>query len=220
MIPGSAGSIEARYHSVPLKPQSPIVILVPPHPEQEGTMDHGVMYAMFRAFAAAGFNVLRFNFRGTGRSHGTFTNGEKEVADAAACLDWLQNKHPMASHCWVSGFSFGAYVALQLLMRRPECHHFAIVSPLTNLYDFSFLSPCPTAGVIFHGEEDEITPKESLVRFAYQISTQKKSYKVELKGLPQCDHSFTNQLPTLENNLREYVTNAIHVDGTSLAHTA
>lgn len=220
MIPGAEGAIEARYHGVPLRPKGPLVIIVPPHPEQEGTMDHPVIHTLFRAFASLEFNVLRFNFRGSGKSQGVFTNGEKEVADAAACLDWLQNKHSLSSQCWVAGYSFGAYVALQLLMRRPECQHFSIVSPPTNLYDFNFLSPCPAPGLIVYGENDEVVPKESVIRFAHQLSLQRRSHKIDLEGMAKASHTFEDQLPALESLVHKYVAKTLEHPGSSAAYAS
>jgi alpha/beta superfamily hydrolase len=67
-----------------------------------------------------GFSVLRFNFRGVGRSQGRYDGGVGEISDAASALDFLQAVNPNAQSLWVAGYSFGAYVGMQLLMRRPE----------------------------------------------------------------------------------------------------
>jgi uncharacterized protein len=213
MIPGAAGSLEARYHTVPGSVTAPIVLVIPPHPEQDGTMDHPVVHTMFRVFARMGFHALRFNFRGSGQSQGTFVpGGGGEVSDAASCLDWLQNKNPMASQCWVAGFSFGAYVALQLLMRRPESHEFVVLSPLANQHDFSFLAPCPAPGFVLHGELNERTPKEPVIRLVHQLSLQKRGHKVTLNIVPQADHAFTDKLPLVEALIQRYVTQALERD--------
>ena len=68
---------------------------------------------------------------------------KENLADAAAALDWLERENFDNSQCWVSGFSFGSLIAMQLLMRRPEINRFIAISPQPNVYDFSFLSPCP-----------------------------------------------------------------------------
>ena len=205
MISGPEGSLEASYHCSPMDPKAPMVILMAPHPEQEGTMEHAVMQALFRVFARLNFNILRFNYRGSGKSQGTFTNGEGEVSDAAACLDWMQNKNPNPAQCWVAGFSFGAYIALQLLMRRPECHSFVAISPLANMYDFNFLAPCPAPGLVVHGDMDEVTPKESVIRLTHQLSMQKRGHKIALHLIPGADHVFVNHLKSVENTVQEYV---------------
>ena len=114
-------------------------------------MNNPVAVQLFHLFMKRGFSVLRFNFRGVGRSQGEFDCGIGELADAATALDWLQSTNPAASQCWVAGYDFGAWVGMQLLMRRPETDGFISVSPPTNMYDFSFLAPCPASGLILHG---------------------------------------------------------------------
>ena len=106
-------------------------------------MNNKVVVETFNIFKENNFSVCRFNFRGVGRSDGEFDNGQGELADAAAALDWLERENLDNSQCWVSGFSFGSLIAMQLLMRRPEINRFIAISPQPNVYDFSFLSPCP-----------------------------------------------------------------------------
>ena len=110
----------------------------------------------FNSFMENNFSVCRFNFRGVGKSDGEFDNGQGELADAAAALDWLERENFDNSQCWISGFSFGSLIAMQLLMRRPEINRFVVVSPQPNVYDFSFLSPCPTSGTMIYGKKDEL----------------------------------------------------------------
>ncbi|RMF11106.1 MAG: alpha/beta fold hydrolase, partial [Alphaproteobacteria bacterium] len=116
---GSEGRIEGRYQ--PGKGENPpIALILHPHPQHGGTMNNKLVYYLFHSFARRGFSVLRFNFRGVGRSEGSFDNGIGELDDAAAALDWLQAINRDAPQCWVAGFSFGAWISMQLLMRRPE----------------------------------------------------------------------------------------------------
>ena len=88
-ISGPAGRIEARYHHNP-RPNAPVALILHPHPQFGGTMNNQVVYHLYYAFQRRGFSVLRFNFRGVGRSEGLFDNGPGELADAATALDWMQ----------------------------------------------------------------------------------------------------------------------------------
>ncbi len=81
-------------------------------------MNNKVVYAMYNAFAKRDFATVRFNFRGVGRSQGSYDRGEGELADAASALDWLQSFNPNCRAVWVAGFSFGSWIGMQLLMRR------------------------------------------------------------------------------------------------------
>src|SRR5919109_4872079 len=118
IINGAEGRLEGRFH-VSRVERAPIALVLHPHPQHGGTMHNKVVYATHQAFAQKGFSVLRFNFRGVGRSQGKFDRGEGELSDAAAALDWLQTWNPNAPQCWIAGFSFGAWIGMQLLMRRP-----------------------------------------------------------------------------------------------------
>ena len=82
---GPAGRVEGRYTAGPL-PSSPVALILHPHPKHGGTMNNKVVYSLFQAFAKKGFSTLRFNFRGVGRSEGSYDNGEGELADAAAAM--------------------------------------------------------------------------------------------------------------------------------------
>ncbi len=157
IFPGPEGRLEGRYHPQPLK-DAPIAIILHPHPQFGGTMNNRVVYNLHYAFHSLGFTCLRFNFRGVGRSQGEFDQGIGELSDAASALDYLQAMNPNAKHCWVAGFSFGAWIGMQLLMRRPEITGFISVSPQADRYDFSFLAPCPSSGLILNGLNDRVAP--------------------------------------------------------------
>ena len=122
-IPGPAGRLEAKYYKSK-KPTSPIALVLQPHPQYGGTMNNKVVVETFQTFMENDFSVCRVNFRGVGKSDGEFDNGQGELADAAAALDWLERENFDNSQCWVSGFSFGSLIAMQLLMRRPEINRF------------------------------------------------------------------------------------------------
>src|SRR5476649_2277196 len=172
LINGPEGRLEGRYHHAKT-PNAPIALLLHPHPQHGGTMNNKVVYTLFQVFVQQGFSVLRFNFRGVGRSQGTFDRGEGELSDAASALDWLQTYNANTRSCWIGGFSFGAWIGMQLLMRRPEIDGFVSVAPPANVYDFSFLAPCPSSGLIVHGSQDELVPEPSVAKLATKLSTQR-----------------------------------------------
>ena len=156
---GPAGRIEGRYHHNP-EHGSPIALILHPHPQFGGTMNNPIVHDLYYMFRDRGFSVLRFNFRGVGRSQGLFDNGAGELSDAAAALDWMQTFNKEAQTCWIAGISFGAWISMQLLMRRPEIDGFISVAPLAKHYDFSFLAPCPASGLFVNGQHDTVTPAE------------------------------------------------------------
>ena len=113
---GPEGRLEGRYHHSKIS-NAPAAILLHPHPQHGGTMNNKVVYSLYQSFVKRGFSTLRFNFRGVGRSQGVFDSGQGELSDAASALDWMQTNNPNAQTCWIAGFSFGAWIGMQLMMR-------------------------------------------------------------------------------------------------------
>ena len=203
IINGPAGRIEGRYLP-PKVVNAPIALMLHPHPQHGGTMNNKIVYTLYNLFAQRGFGTLRFNFRGVGRSQGTFDRGEGELSDAAAALDWLQTYNPDAPACWIAGFSFGAWIGMQLLMRRPEITGFISVAPPANLFDFSFLAPCPSSGLIVHGSSDEVVPSESVQKLVDKLSNQ-RDITVKYKSIPGANHFFTNKIEQMGNSVGAYL---------------
>ena len=172
IFPGPEGRLEGRYHPQKSK-DAPIAIILHPHPQFGGTMNNKVVYNLHYAFHEIGFTVLRFNFRGGGRSQGEYDQGIGELSDAASALDYLQTLNPNAKGCWVAGFSFGAWIGMQLLMRRPEIQGFISVAPPANMYDFTFLAPCPSSGLIINGTGDRVVPPSDITTLADKLKQQK-----------------------------------------------
>ena len=131
-------------------------------------------------------------------------NGQGELADAAAALDWLERENFDNSQCWVTGFSFGSLIAMQLLMRRPEINRFIGISPQPNVYDFSFLSPCPTSGLMVYGKKDELVPSEHITELNKRLSAQ-KGIKVEFQSVPEANHFFSKNEGQLVKYLDKYI---------------
>ena len=207
IIPGPEGRLEARYQKGKDQ-RSPICLVLHPHPRQGGTMNNKIVYNIYHAFKNIGFATLRFNFRGVGKSQGSYDNGVGELTDAAAALDWLQNENPTAQNTWIAGFSFGSWLALQLLMRRPEIAGFVAVSPPANLYDFSFLAPCPASGLIIQGTDDKIVEAEQVSELADKLNKQ-KNLKIVYKKLIGADHFFKNELDDIQDAITKYVRKSI-----------
>ncbi len=218
LFAGPEGRLEGRY--TPGKsPSAPIALILHPHPQHGGTMNNKVVYSLFTAFAERDFSTLRFNFRGVGRSQGTYDRGEGELSDAASALDWLQSINPNARSVWVAGFSFGAWIGMQLLMRRPEIESFVSVAPPANMLDFSFLAPCPSSGLILHGGADEIVPEPFVSKLVTKLSHQ-RGIHLDYRVVPEAGHFFTNQLDQLASHVEDYLDQVllhrVQPTGTSL----
>ena len=189
IFPGPEGRLEGRYHPQPGKPDAPLAIVLHPHPQYGGTMNNRVVYNLHYAFHKLGFTVMRFNFRGVGRSQGEFDQGIGELSDAASALDYLQAMNPNSKHCWVAGFSFGAWIGMQLLMRRPEMTGFISVAPPAKMYDFSFLAPCPSSGLIVNGTADRVAPPKDTHTLVRTLREQ-KGITITHEEIEGADHFF------------------------------
>lgn len=205
---GPEGRLEGRYQQGSSE-DAPLALILHPHPQaSDGTMNNRVTYTLFQAFSSLGFSVLRFNFRGVGRSQGTYDGGQGELSDAAAALDWLQAINKDAKTCWIAGYSFGAWIGMQLLMRRPEITGFISVAPPANSKDFSFLAPCPASGLIIQGGSDNQISEPSVAALADKLSGQKNIH-IQYKLFPQADHNFENHLKNIGITVRDYVTDML-----------
>ena len=190
LISGPEGKIETKYHHNNDK-NSPIILVLHPDPSRGGTMNSKIVFQLYKIFIENGFSTVRFNFRGVGKSDGVFDDGEGELSDAASVLDWLQRHNTNSQTCWIAGFSFGAWVAMQLLMRRPEINGFICVSPPANSKDFNFLAPCPSPGLIIHGDKDSIASFESTRILSEKLQKQKK-VEILFKAIKGADHFYEN----------------------------
>ncbi|MFC4348280.1 alpha/beta hydrolase [Kordiimonas lipolytica] len=200
---GPAGRLEGRYQ--PGKTETaPVALILHPHPQYGGTMDNKVTYYLYHAFAHRGFATLRFNFRGVGRSQGEFDNGTGELSDAAAALDWLQSMNENSTGTWIAGFSFGAWIGMQLLMRRPEIKGFISVAPPANLYDFSFLAPCPSSGLIIQADQDDLVTPISVQKLVEKLKAQ-KSITIHHDNIKGANHFFESELNQLMTSVNNYL---------------
>ena len=200
---GPEGRLEGRYHHSDT-PRAPIAVILHPHPQHGGTMNNKVVYNLYYVFVKKGFSVLRFNVRGVGRSQGDFDNGQGELSDAASALDWLQSVNPNAPACWVAGFSFGAWIGMQLLMRRPEIEGFISVAPPANMYDFSFLAPCPSSGLILQGTDDDVVPEPSVEKLANKLKLQ-KNIIIDYQLVKGANHFFKDHMGNMVTSTTNYL---------------
>ena len=209
---GPDGRLEGRYHQSK-KPDAPIAIVLHPHPLHGGNMNNRVVFIMFNNFVERGFSVLRFNFRGVGRSQGAFDNGVGELSDAAYAFDWMQQFNSNSPFCWIGGYSFGALISMQLMMRRPEIEGFVSISPPAGTEDFSFLAPCPSSGLIIHGDKDTHVPLDAVKKLAQKLDGQ-KNISVNLSIVKGADHFYKDNMDNLSKEVAGYLDKSLQPDNT------
>ena len=207
MVQVNINSVAGRLEGIYKKSENanaPCVLLFHPHPLYDGNMHSKIIFLMEKIFYENGFNTLKFNFRGVGNSEGVYGEGKEEIVDASICYDWLQDNNLYSKIFWVAGFSFGAYIAIQIMMRRVEISRFIALGTPANMFDISFIYPCPINGLFVHAEKDTIAPlkdAEKIIKKA--IRTKDKVIEYEL--IKNADHFFSQHMNELEKIVSNYV---------------
>jgi uncharacterized protein len=109
------------------------VVLTHPHSLMGGNMNNNVVMAAWDAVLSKGSSVIRFNFRGVGRSSGSFDEGNGEINDIAAVAQFV-NKPVI-----IIGYSFGAWVAARYMKRLDNLLPCIFISPPTGMFAFPSL---------------------------------------------------------------------------------
>jgi len=162
-LPGPSGSLEALIDAPAAAPRA-AAVFAHPHPEYGGTMHTKVVFRAAKALARVGVEVLRFNFRGAGRSAGAFDGGEGERADFGAALDFMAGRHP-GLPLWAAGMSFGSWSALERGAGDPRVTARVASAPPVDRYDFANLAQSTKPKFLVHGEADELVPLKAVWSF-------------------------------------------------------
>ena len=193
-LPGPAGQLEIMAQGFDQATIKGIAVVCHPHPLHGGTMTNKVVHFIARSLNELGFAVLRFNFRGVGRSEGSFADGIGETEDLLAVIDWIEARYPGVP-LWLAGFSFGAYVALRAVSQRP-IQRLITVAPAVHLYDFSKITLPTCPWLLIQGDADEVVPHERVV--AWVKGLERRPRTVYLKGV---GHFFHGKLTLLREVL-------------------
>ena len=203
---GPSGFLEALLdepapsHSGP--PRS-AVVFAHPHPQFGGTMHTKAVYQGTKGLTRIGCVVLRFNFRGVGRSEGTFGQGGGEKEDFKSALDYISAKYPDA-RLWAAGFSFGSWVALEVGAADDRVSALIGIAPpvVTSIsgMDYPFPNTLATTKPKFfvQGEEDEVCPIAGLRAFYAKLHEPK-----ELVVIDAANHLFEGQAGEVGDALEE-----------------
>ena len=202
-LAGSNGRIQANYYKNP-NPKAPIAVVFHDIPKNGGNMNEKVNYTIFYAFLQMGFSVIRFNFRSCGNTVGEFEAGEGELVDASTVVDWIQEQNEESTNFWLAGVGFGAWVAMQLLMRRMEVTNYIAVSPQPKGYDFTFFSPAPCDGAIVGAQNDTIITEDSLKNLAHSVNRQHFG-QIQYISVPHAPHNYEGKLKELFTTLTSYI---------------
>jgi uncharacterized protein len=195
-LTGPAGTLEALLdgpaEASDRSPGSPTaaVVFAHPHPQFGGTMHTKVVYQGAKGLARIGCAVLRFNFRGVGRSAGAFGNGEGEKEDFTAALDYMAARYP-GIKLWAAGFSFGAWVALEVGAADERVSALIGIAPPVatsvsgQVYTFEGTLTSTKPKFFVQGEADDVCPLQAMWAFYGRLEEPK-----ELVVVDGADHLF------------------------------
>ena len=185
-IPGPVGPLETLWN-IPAGPPRAAVVLAHPLPTAGGTMHTRVVFQAAKALARIGCLVLRFNFRGVGRSVGTWDSGRGELDDYRAAVAFTASQYP-AVEIWAAGFSFGSYIAMTVGVDEARVCALIAIAPPVHTYDFASVKMSPKPTFIIHGESDELISLKLVRRFYAELQAPK-----ELIGIDRANHLFDGQ---------------------------
>jgi alpha/beta superfamily hydrolase len=175
-----------------------------PHPLHGGTMHTKALYQAAKAMPRIGVAALRINFRGVGRSAGTFDAGPGEKDDFRAAIAFAQERFPDLP-VWAAGMSFGAWIAMTVGAEDPRVSLLLGIAPPVDRYDFSVLNTCVLPKFIIHGESDELISIRKIRKLHSQLPEPK-----ELVVLEDANHLFegktTDVGEAVEDLLAEFNT--------------
>jgi uncharacterized protein len=193
-VPGPAGRLEALLEEPEDLAPVEAALVCHPHPQHGGTMHNKVVYRIARGLRSTGAVVLRFNYRGVNLSQGFYDEGEGELLDARAALDYLRNRYPELPFT-VAGFSFGSRIALRLgcgLARRV----IAVGFPAAYK-DKAGLDTCTTPRVFIQSTHDQFGSVEDIESIVAPLPEPKQLIFIEAQ-----DHFFAGALEALEAKLK------------------
>jgi len=185
-LAGPAGHLEALIDQPAGRPPRAVVVFAHPLPTHGGTMHTKAVYQGTKGLVRAGCAVLRFNFRGVGRSAGHFDAGPGEMGDFTAAIDYVAKKFP-GRPIWAAGFSFGAWIALETgAMDGRVSVLIGIAPPVTKEgYDFTAVRASTKPKFFVQGEADDICPIQDMWKFYGELHEPK-----ELVVIDAADHLF------------------------------
>src|SRR5438067_11515175 len=166
-----------------------------PHPLYGGTMHNKVVYRIARGLRQAGLVVLRFNFRGVGRSEGEHGHLAGEIEDCRAALDWLRARYPRLPFA-LAGFSFGARVITRLGCALDGAAWLMAAGFPTRMGETAYLESCAVSKIFIQSTDDEFGPRPELDALFARLPEPKRLVYVEAS-----DHFFAGALDGLEEEV-------------------
>ncbi len=142
----------------------PAVVIAHPHPQYGGDMHNGVVMALAQKLSGLGVPTLRLNFRGVGRSEGSYDDGRGELQDLKAAVSFLSAFDGIDPETVaLAGYSFGAEMVIRLAAQSPRPTPLVAVSPAVSSVAGKLWQSIPGPKLIICGDSDAFLPAERLI---------------------------------------------------------
>lgn len=190
LINGPAGELEILV----TRAENPaaVAVICHPHPLHGGTMHNKVVSTLMRAARDRDASIVRFNFRGVGKSAGEHAGGVGEIDDCRAVIDWASTEFP-GLPLWLMGFSFGGYVAAAAAAARSDWPQAVVlVAPSVERQPFADLMPLPGPATVMMGEADEVVAPQAV----FELLDGQPG--VNMVRFPETSHFFHGKLVELK----------------------
>jgi hypothetical protein len=175
-------------------------VICHPHPLYGGSMVNNVVDAIEEGFSSIGYTTLRFNFRGVGRSLGTYDEGEGEVTDLIASTAFLKGRLAEDATIILSGYSFGAWVCSRAYRRIEGVDGLFLVAYPFSIYSVDELKGFKGKVFFIGGRYDDISPMDQLLKTYQELPQVEKSIKI----IPT-DHLFYVR----EGEIKDFIIEAL-----------
>ncbi|AXK73253.1 alpha/beta hydrolase [Lysobacter sp. TY2-98] len=208
-LDGPAGPIEAVVDTPDADVAARDVVAIVCHPlsTEGGSLTNKVVTMAARALRELGATTVRFNFRGVGKSAGTFDNGIGESEDLRAVVDWVRREKPGAS-LWLGGFSFGAFVSLRMADELQPDLLFSIAPPAGRAWDFDNMGLYTGPWFVIQGDADEIVEPQRVYDWLDRLSEMRAPPTVF--RIPGASHFFHGKLMELRQAMKDGVHAVLH----------
>lgn len=199
LLAGTAGALEVAIDPGEDPPVPAVAIVCHPLPTEGGSMHNKVVTITARALRELGLDTLRFNFRGTGQSQGSFDEGAGEGDDLRTVAAWVRERRPEAA-LWLAGFSFGAYVSLRMVAKLQPAMLVSIAPPLGRGWDLESLPPPSCPWLVIQGEADEVVDPQAVFDWLGALPD-----PPALVRMPDAGHFFHRRLMDLRGAIKHGV---------------
>ncbi len=198
VLEGPAGILEPLHEAPQGTDIVGCAVVCHPHPLHGGTLQNKVAHTLARSFIRQGFIALRFNFRGVNDSEGTFDDGRGELEDVFVAMDFLSIDYPDLP-LWISGFSFGAAMAIHAAAERRPAGLVSIAPAISRFTTTPTPQPdCPW--LILQGDQDELVDADETIAWVNGLDP-----GPELQILDGAVHFFHGKLTLLREAVEAFI---------------